>query len=88
MSAPATPKSDECDSCAWKTDDLEYVGSDWGSVTPGWLCDVCRNTMAGNAFLYPESYTDQSALFSTIAWGVNAAIESAAYGARCYEKRR
>jgi hypothetical protein len=47
-----------------------------GPLTPddqkewAWLCQVCRSTLAGNAYLYPGQYQNQP-LFALVAWGIN-----------------
>ena len=76
-----TEKSEECDSCGWETDALTECSA-WartrghGPNTPdeqkqwGWMCEVCRHTMAGNAYCYPDQYSD-SAVLRTVAWGIN-----------------
>lgn len=76
-----TEKSEECDSCGWETEALTETDAyarvqGHGPFTPaeektwGWLCEVCRSTMAGNAFCYPSQYKDTDVL-TTIAWGIN-----------------
>ena len=81
MPEPHTPKSEECDSCGWETDAL--TETDAYARTPGhgpftpdeektwaWLCEVCRSTPAGTAYLYPRNYENHEVL-STTAWGIN-----------------
>lgn len=75
------PKGDECDSCGWETDELEEVDCyarirGLGPLSPddqkcwAWMCKVCRSTLVGNAYQYPNQYDDKDVL-RTIAWGIN-----------------
>lgn len=34
----------------------------------GWLCEVCRSTVAGNLFLYGG---EDAQISSVVAWGIN-----------------
>lgn len=81
-----TEKPEECESCMWSTDELEEV--DAYARTPGhgpftlenekqwgWLCNVCRSTMAGNAYLYPNSEHYDTPTLQTVAWGINAILD-------------
>jgi len=81
MTEPHTPKSDECDSCGWETTELVETDAyartrGHGPFTPdnekswAWLCVVCQNTFAGNAYCYPNQYENKEVL-ATIAWGIN-----------------
>ena len=82
------PKSEECDSCGWPTEELTEVDAyartkGHGPFTPddqkewAWLCEVCRSSYAGNAYLYPRNYDDDIVL-RTIAWQTNAILDAIA----------
>lgn len=47
-------KPEECSSCGYKTEQLEYYDAPGG--IGGWLCKVCASTYAGSAFSYPRLY--------------------------------
>lgn len=85
MSRFDEPQPPECESCNWETPDLTKTDAyarvrGHGPFTPnedktwGWLCNVCRATPAGNAWLYPGNYENQP-LFATVAWGINFLAE-------------
>jgi hypothetical protein len=80
-----TVKPDECDACGWPTSYLTECDAyarnpDHGPFTPeeekerAWLCEVCRSTYAGNAYMYPRQYDNRQVL-STIAWGINRVVD-------------
>lgn len=76
-------KTDECESCGFETDELEEVNAyartqGAGPFTPAdehqwaWMCLVCRSTLAGNTFLYPNQYDgNTSVLAASLCWGIN-----------------
>jgi len=81
MSRFDDPQPSECESCMWKTTELtktDAYARTWGHgpSTPdeakqwGWLCEVCRSTWAGNAWLYPDQHQNKEVL-SMIAWQTN-----------------
>ena len=62
-----------CDSCGYKT---ALEKSDLGPGSrEGNLCDVCRNTHAGNAFYFPNQYGDSAPILSTIAYCANMILD-------------
>jgi hypothetical protein len=77
------PKPEECSCCGWKTRHLRQTDAyartrGAGPFTPdedkdwAWLCAVCRNTFAGNTYLYPDNYPAEARLIMPmIAWGIN-----------------
>lgn len=67
---PHIEKTEECDSCGWETDALTEVYLT-GMMQTGLLCEVCRSTKAGNAFLNPGPYCGDANVLTTIAWGIN-----------------
>lgn len=81
MSLWTDPQPDSCESCGWETEHLVKTDAfarirGHGPFTPneekvwGWLCQVCRSTFAGNAWLFPRQYENQP-LFALVAWGIN-----------------
>jgi len=78
-----TDKPDECDACNWPTEHLEerdaYARNpDHGPFTPeedkqrAWLCEVCRSTRSGNAYMYPTSHdTGTASVLNMVAWCTN-----------------
>ena len=83
MSAFNDPRPDECECCQFETEHL--TKTDAYARTRGhgpftndedkewaWLCEVCRSTPTGNAYLYPTLYSlDLLETLVTIAWGIN-----------------
>lgn len=77
------PHYGECECCLFKTDELELTDCyartpGHGPFTPnhekqwGWLCNVCRSTLAGNTFMFPRQYDRNTAvILQTIAWQTN-----------------
>ena len=72
----------------WETPDLTKTDAyartqGHGPFTPneakqwGWLCDVCRATWAGSAWLYPDQHQNKEVL-SMIAWQTNFLAEEIA----------
>lgn len=62
---PETEKSEECDSCGYKTEGLKFYASqriDRPNQPGKWLCVLCASTVAGNALDYPEFYPDHNSL--------------------------
>jgi len=86
------PMPEACDACGYETADLtekdayaRVAGA--GPFTPenekmwGWLCDVCRNTMVGNAWLYPRNYDPMLLnLGSAINYGTNLILDEVRKG--------
>jgi ribosomal protein L37AE/L43A len=71
-------KPEDCNNCGWETDELKECdayarvqGDD--EKTWAWLCDICRNTYAGNAYLYPRQYENRDVL-AMLAWGINRVL--------------
>jgi hypothetical protein len=46
-----------------------------GAASPSrevkWLCKVCANSSAGNAFLYPDVHATDREVLQTLCWGIN-----------------
>lgn len=74
-------KPEECDNCSWETSALTECDAyartrGHGPFTPddekewAWLCEVCRSTLAGNAYLYPNQYPNGDVM-AVVAWGIN-----------------
>lgn len=65
----------ECDSCHFKTRNLTaVVGHPPGPARVEAMCDVCYNTLIGNASLSPHLYNDP-ALMSTIGYVTNMILK-------------
>lgn len=82
-----TEKPEECENCMFGTNELvecdayaRTIGH--GPFTPddqkqwAWLCEVCRSTYAGNAYLYPFSSGYDQPTLATIAWGINRILQA------------
>lgn len=86
MSLGHQDKPEYCDSCSFKTDELTKANA-YGRI-PGagpetleaknalaWICDVCRKTSAGTAYLYPDLHgMDVRLTLRTVAWGINTIL--------------
>lgn len=81
------PKGDECDCCHWETTDLEEVDCyarirGLGPFSPddqkcwAWMCKVCRSTLVGNSYQYPNQYPD-AVVMQLIAWQTNYLVDVA-----------
>ena len=44
--------------------------------THGWLCSLCRSTLAGVAYEYPEQYPGQEVALRTICYIGNVILEA------------
>lgn len=69
-------KSEECDCCQFTTTELTEFPMGLGSRTPNepmWLCELCANTPASNAYQYPGRYDDHEVL-KTLCYVGNAII--------------
>lgn len=68
-------KPEECDACSFKTKDLKFYKHDPGypENSGHWLCEVCRQTISGNANRSPSLYPDSTVLHM-IAYCTNLII--------------
>jgi hypothetical protein len=76
----------ECDSCGWKTEALTEVDC-WarvrgaGPFTPddekvwAWMCEVCRTSPAGTAYVYNWGEDKNASVLRMLAWQTNYLTE-------------
>jgi hypothetical protein len=84
MSEPLTenrPKPDECDSCHFETRALvkyddRIAGLRDPSKTTAWLCALCAETLAGNAYRYPDQYRESGNVMRTVCYVGNVILEA------------
>lgn len=66
----------ECECCGFETNDVKRVSSEPpADVQECDLCMVCRNTRAGNGYIYRGHYGDAFLVMRMLAWCTNAIIK-------------
>ena len=68
-------KPEECNSCAYETQELTFYDPRPGNVEGPWLCDLCAGTLAGSAAERPEAYRDPVVL-QTICYVGNVILDA------------
>lgn len=63
-----------CDSCGFITEVKKF--EDAHPEKEGYLCGICRNTPAGNAFFYPSNYLDSADTLKMIAYVGNMILKA------------
>ena len=63
-----------CDSCGFITETKKFEDS--FPEKKGYLCEICRNTPAGNAFFYPANYLDNVDTLKMIAYVGNMILKA------------
>jgi hypothetical protein len=64
---------ENCDACGYPTKNLKKYEFAAGKE-PGWLCECCAGTYAGNAFFYPEQY-DNIEIMRQISYCTNMILD-------------
>ncbi|KKK59161.1 hypothetical protein LCGC14_3037150 [marine sediment metagenome] len=59
-------KPEWCDFCGWETKELKLTGEQGVASGPQWLCDLCRDTLAGNVALHPTAYNTDVTVLKTV----------------------
>ncbi len=73
------PEVEECNSCGFVTDlkPWEYASGKHGGLDDLWmmLCDLCANTLAGNASVNPQFYSGQAETMSVVCYVGNVILQ-------------
>lgn len=59
----------ECDSCGYTTE-IKLLKSEPSLAKKIYMCKICRETLIGNAYLWPKQY-EASDVLRTIGWVAN-----------------
>ena len=66
----------QCESCGFTTEVKRYENDLPSHPREGNMCEVCANTPAGNAFLYPANHLDNADTLKTIAYVGNMILKA------------
>lgn len=66
-----------CQCCGFETTEIKPYGMNRMFPNPGkkWLCNLCVETMAGNAYEYPEQYRHHGDVLKAICYVGNVILK-------------